>query len=121
MATLRLMRPDENANRMAEMIVYLNGSPLGTIMNNESKYFDVPEGKHALKARIDSQGSKTFKFTVPADGTKALVISTDNEANSSQPLLSGTMLDFVLAGIRLVYYFTIGHNRYLTITELKMQ
>ena len=112
------MRPDEKANQLSEMVVYLNGKPLGTIMNNETKQFEIPAGKHSLEAKIDSQGSKVKKFTTTGTDNKVFVISTDNEANSPEPLIaSGTFLDVIIGGLQLLYYFTIGHNRYLRIDE----
>ena len=121
MATLKLMRPDEKTNKLAEMVVYLNGEPLGSIKNNESKEFEIPEGPQRLKAKIDSQFSKVYKFTITASQAKTFVISTDKEANTPEPLASGSLLDFIIVPLQLLYYFTIGYNRYLTISESKLQ
>ncbi len=119
MPTLQLMRPDEKVNSLAVMEVYLNGQPLGSILNNERKEFEVPEGKHRLKAKIDSQGSNTYHFTITASAIKALVISTNKGANTPEPWMSGTMIDFIVLPLQLIYYFTIGYNSLLTIAELK--
>ena len=113
------MRPDEKSNQLAEMIVYLNDRLLGNISNNETKQFEIPAGKHRLKAKIESQGSKVHTFSIGESGAKVFVITTDNKANSPEPLLSGTFLDIFIGGLLLLYYFTIGHNRYLTINELR--
>lgn len=120
MATLRLMRPDEKTNQLAEMDVYLNGKQLGSICNNEIKVFVVSAGKHRLKARIGSQGSKEYRFSIGDAENKTFVIATDNNANSPEPLVSGTLVDFIVAPLQLLYYFIIGHNRYLTISESKL-
>src|SRR5689334_19741995 len=109
MPTLQLMRPDEKANRLAEMKVYMNGQLLGSLLNNERKTFDIPTGHHRLKAKIDSQGSQTYKFTIITLETKTLVISTNKEANNPEPLVSGTFLDFMIIPLQLLYYFTIGY------------
>lgn len=119
MPTLQLMRPDEKANQLAQMDVYLNGQLLGSLLNNESKSFEVPAGRHRLKVKTDSQGSKVFKCLLTASETKVLVISTNPEANRPQPLVSGTFLDFIITPLQLLYYFTVGHSRCLTIAELK--
>jgi hypothetical protein len=121
MAILKLMRPDEKENRLAEMVVYLNGAPLGSLLNNESKEVDIAAGQHTLKAKIGSQGSKVYKFTITTSQTKAFVLVTEKGANNPEPLVSGTLLDFIIVPLQLLYYFTIGHNRYLSISELKLK
>lgn len=121
MPTLRIMRPDERANHLAAMTIYLNGVLLSTIRNNEIKDFNLPAGKYRLKATMDSQGCKGYSFFLPNEENIELVIATDNKANNPEPLVSGTWLDFVLVPLQLLYYFVIGHNRYLNISELKMK
>lgn len=120
MAKLRLMRPDEKTNQGAEMTLYLDGKVLGTLGNNETKVFEVAEGSHKLKANIDTQGSKTHKFRIGSSETKDFIITTNNKANSPEPLVgSSVLLDAIVSAGMLLYYFTIGHNRYLTISEMK--
>lgn len=120
MAKLRLMRPDEKTNQQAEMVIYLNGKVLGTLGNNETKEFEVAEGCHKVKASIDTQGSKAHRFKIASSETKDFIISTNNEANSPEPLVgSSVLLDAIVSAGMLLYYFTIGHNRYLTISEIK--
>ena len=121
MATLQLMRPDEKTNTLAEIVVYIDGKQLGSLRNNEIKVFVVPGGKYRLKAKIDGQGSKVYRFSITDSENKAFVIATDSEANSPEPLISGTWLDFIVAPLQLLYYFIIGHNRHLTISELKVK
>lgn len=120
MAKLRLMRPDEKTNQQAEMVIYLNEKVLGTLGNNETKEFDVAEGYHKVKASIDTQGSKTHKFRIGSRETKDFIISTNNKANSPESLVgSSVLLDVIVSAAMLLYYFTVGHNRYLTISEIK--
>jgi hypothetical protein len=117
MATLKLMRPDEQSNRSAAMVVFLNGQPLGSILNGETKIFDIPAGSYKLDAKIESQGSRTRKFSISSAGLKSFVISSAAKANAPEPLLSGSFLDVFIGSLLLLYYFTVGHNRYLNIEE----
>lgn len=120
MAILKLMRPEEKVNRLAVMVVYLNGHPLGMLLNNETKEFAISAGQHKFKAKIDTQGSKVYRFSIVAAETKVFILSTDTEANRLTPFGSGTILiDIIVNAFLLLYSFTIGHNRYLTINELK--
>jgi hypothetical protein len=120
MATLKLMRPEEKVNRLAEMVVYLNGQPLGVLLNNEIKEFAIPAGQHKLKAKIDTQGSKVYRFSIVDAETKIFILSTDTEANKLAPFGSGAIfIDIIVNAFLLLYSITIGHNRYLTINELK--
>lgn len=121
MATLRLMRPDDKTNQMAEMVVYLNGEQLGILRNNETKAIEVPPGEHRLKARVESQESKVFKFPLTIGERKSLVVTTYNKESSPEPLISGTLLDFIVAPLQMLYYFIIGNNQYVAISELKMK
>lgn len=120
MAILKLSRPGEKVNQLEEMVVYLNGVIIGSIGNNQSREFEMPEGKHRLQAKIGSEGSKVYKFTIAQPQIKSLVIATNNEANNPEPLVSGSMLDFIIAPLQLLYYFIVGQNRYLTVSELKL-
>ena len=121
MPILKLMRPDEKVNQLAEMVVYLNGKPLGNLNYNESKEFNIPAGQHTLKAKMESQSSKVYFFNISPSQIRAYVIATDNEANKLEPLMSGTFLDFIIIPLQILVYFLIGHNPYITISELKQK
>lgn len=121
MPVLKLMRPDEKVNQLAEMVVYLNGKPLGCLYNNESKEFNIPAEQHTIKAKIDSQPGKVHIFNISPSQTKAFVIATDNDANKLEPVMSGTFLDFIVVPLQILLYFIIGHNRYITVSELKQK
>ena len=119
MATLRLMRSDEKTNQKAEMSVFLDGKLLGTISNGTNEDFQVPSGKHKLKVKIDSAGSKTYTFDILENETKAFILSNNKNANTFGPFGSGAVLiDFIVNGIMLLYYFTIGQNRYIKIKSV---
>lgn len=77
-----------------EMKVYLNGEQLGSISNNEIKVYEIPAEKHCLKAKIDSQGSKTYRFFVTKAENKTFVIATNNKVNAPEPLVSGQIAGF---------------------------
>ncbi|MGN6166361.1 MAG: hypothetical protein ACTHOF_17650, partial [Flavisolibacter sp.] len=120
MPALQLMRTDERTNQKAEMVLFLNGKQLGTIGNGEKKDFNIPAGFHKLSCRIDSSGSKNFSFQLKEGEVKTLVLSNNNDVNKFGPFGSGAIaIDLIVNGLLLVYYFVIGHNRYISIKELK--
>lgn len=120
MATIRLLRPFEQANRLAAMTVYIDGRPAATLINDDRIELPVPPGRHRLWVRIDSQGSRQHVFNIRDKATKTFVLSTADGANRPEPFGSGLLLaDLLVNGLILLYYFTIGHNRYLHISEQK--
>lgn len=120
MPTLQLIRTDERTNQKAEMVLFLNGKQLGTIGNGEKKSFEIPQGFHKLKARIDSSGSKSYSFKLKEDQLKTLVLSHNNDVNKFGAFAVGAIVvDLIINGLLLFYYFAIGHNRYIKIEELK--
>lgn len=119
MATLKLKRTDEITNSKAKMVVLLNGAELAVLANGENKEIPIPAGLHTLKIKIDTQGSRRMRFRIAADETKTFVLSSNKEANVLGAFGTGTiLLDLVVNGLLLLYYFTTGHNRYLKIQEL---
>ena len=118
MATLKLMRPPEKSYEHAAMNIFLNGTLLGLIGNGENKAFPIPAGSNKLKIKTGSFGSETYTFSTAPDETKVLVISNNKAANTFGPAGYGALIpDLIINGFLLLYYFTIGHNRYLTIQE----
>lgn len=119
MARLKLIRSEEKTNSLANMILILNGQSLAIIGNGEIKEFDVPAGRHKLKAKIDSYGSKNFLFSIVEKETKVFTLS-NNKANEFGAFMSGSVIaDFIVNAFLLFYYFTTGHNNYIIVKELK--
>lgn len=133
MPKLIVKRANEYMNRARKIALYIDGNKAGVIGNNKTEEFEIPEGTHTLKAKIDWLGSRDFQFSVAAGETKYVKLSGIPYAN---PILLIWAILFILnlmmsysfgknyglylaipVFIILLYYFTIGRNDYLTIKE----
>ena len=59
---LIIKRSSEWNSRLRDIGIYLDNKKIGEIRNGEFKEFDVPEGTHKLKAKIDWCRSETLDF-----------------------------------------------------------
>ncbi|MEI2738519.1 MAG: hypothetical protein V9F01_07025 [Chitinophagaceae bacterium] len=133
MAILKVKRKSEWINRVRNIGIYLDGVRLGTVSNGETAEFEIAEGAHQLKAKIDWCRSNEESFTVSAGETYSIIVSAFKYAN----VIIGAELFFLFTHIILkntqgigyiiwfavpfflcnVYYATIGYNKYLLIKE----
>jgi hypothetical protein len=108
MAKLIIKRTSDWTNIMRDLGIYLDGKKIGVIGNGELKEFDIEQGEHTLKSKIDWCGSETLNITV-----------TDNENKKIE--LSGFKLGkFILPIILIIsviYHLTLGRNKYLRFEE----
>ncbi len=133
MAKLIVKRANEYMNMTRKINLYIDGNKVGVIANNKTEEFEIPEGTHTIKAKVDWCGSRDFQFSVSTGETKYVKLSGIPYAS---PVLLTWAILFVLnlmlsfstgqnfglyftipLAIILVYYFTIGRNDYLRITE----
>lgn len=135
MATITIERSNEFTNRMREFIILIDGVQAGTIANGTTKAFTVPPGQHRLVAKIDWCSSPELLIDVKADDNSNVKVSGFKYANwligfgavilAIHFILQETMQIyygiFFLAPLffMLLYYLTLGRNKYLTLTELK--
>jgi hypothetical protein len=116
---LKLTRPPERAAEKTVMQVYINGNVAAQISNGETKEMEMSPGVHTIRLAAGSQGSKKYKLCLKENETKTLVLSTNNNVNRFGAFASGGILpDLAINGLMLLYYFTIGQNRYLKVSEL---
>lgn len=136
MAKLIIKRTSEWNNRMRDVGIYLDGEKIGVIGNGQIKEFEITEGEHQLKTKIDWCGSQTMIFSlidpetqkVQLSGFKlgkwimpiSLIISLIYFA-FGQKLELDPMLFLVLilpAGLYLIYHLTMGRNNYLRLRKI---
>lgn len=129
MSKITVTRPKEWTNRLRSYTLYLDDQKLGTVGNDEIKTFDVPPGKHKLRAKVDWCGSREQEFTVADSEMKYFRLTAFKYSKVLMPLFSAiVILHFFLrrfAGFNyliwliipgflvLIYYLTIGRYDYL--------
>lgn len=120
-------------NRLRQIGIYVDGKKIGTIANGEIKTFEIPDGNHTLKARIDWCGSREVDFLITGDEKKYFTLSGYKLAKIIFPYAIGVfILNFIInikyksdylvwlllpALVVIFYYLTIGRNDYLTLKQ----
>jgi len=133
MAKLIIKRSAEFLNSTRVIGIYLDGQKIGVISNGETKIFDINDGVHILKSKIDWCGSRDYQFMVGANETKTVLLSGFKNSKYIIPvfaLIIGfhfylkisqgiTTLSYIVipAFLALSYYYTFGRNDYLRLTE----
>jgi len=135
---LIIKRSSEWNNRMRDIGIYLDNKKIGEIGNGEFKEFDVPEGTHKLKAKIDWCKSETLDFKSSDNEIKKIELSGFKIPKWLMPISLITMLAYftipLLFNIKapifmlllilpsfayLFYYLTFSKNKYLRLKELE--
>lgn len=135
MAIIKIERSNEFTNRMREFIILIDGQQAGTIANGATKEFTVSPGQHRLAAKIDWCSSPELTIDVKEDDKSSFNVSGFKYANwligigafilIIHFILQETMQIyygiFFLAPLflMLLYYLTLGRNKYLAVTELQ--
>lgn len=133
MGKIILNRKHQWNNRLRQIGIYVDGKKIGTIANGEIKTFEVADGNHSIKARIDWCGSREADFLISGDEKKYFKLSGFRFSNLMMPvtlvlLVGGIVLrrafhiDYAVWLILpvffiLAYYLTIGRNDYLTLKQ----
>ncbi len=101
------------------IIVIADGQPLGEIVGREEiKQFKIKPGNHALEVKVDSYISDKCYFTISSEETKIYSVKIRNHSSDVDSFTSGILpLDFIVNAFILLYYFTIGQRRFITIRE----
>ena len=134
MATIKLQRTSEYVNLYRDYHIYLDGEKIGTLSNGETKEFETTDGQHSLIAKIDWCSSPTLTFYVDKLKTKQIKVGGFKYSNWTMIigfllLVLGFVLNYLFdnewsiflpipAFLLLIYYFTLGKNKYLTLKEL---
>ncbi len=104
MATLKITRTSEYANRLRKIKLILDNKELSLIANGETKDFEIAAGEHTLQAKIDWCSSNKLTFTIAEPGIKAFDLSSFAKHST-------------LGIFSAVYYITLGASKYLNLKE----
>ena len=104
MATLKIIRQSEYANRFRNIEIFLDNKELCRISNAETQAFKIAEGVHTLHAKIDWCTSNKISFSVSQNQSIAFQITSFAKHNP-------------LGVFAAIYYITFGANRYLKLEE----
>ncbi len=102
MTTITIKRPHRAINRFRKYKIFIDGTLLGTIANNETKVFTTEIiGKQTLQAKIDWCSSPNFPMELSANGHQQLLVDLhkDTAKSWSYFFYSGffiLILDFIL-------------------------
>lgn len=132
MAKITIERSNEYANYFRAIKIYIDDEYVGSISRGENVEYDVEEGAHTVRAKIDWCGSK--EYTIDAKSAEEQILKLRGYKGFKYLsilviammvlLLSGDLLSFdwlrytaeVLCVIGIgwfIYLFTFGRNNYL--------
>ena len=144
MPNLEIQRTNENKNRIRACNIYMDGNKIGSILNGETKYFDIAQGSHVFVCKMDWWSSNSVLVEFANKEIKALVVSNYKHKSWVMPLFIIMFLVFQISVPTLVpwfknnisdyvflyyliipilalliIYFTIGRKKFVTLVELK--
>jgi hypothetical protein len=133
MGMIKLQRTKDYANSLRDYIIYIDGVKAGVIANGQTKELPLEPGRHTLYCKIDWCSSPEIGFDVTGNETKNFQVGSFRNSNWIAPLSLGiVLLTFIVpdrlslyltyllipAFLLLIYYFTIGRKKYLSLTEI---
>jgi hypothetical protein len=140
MAKIKIKRTNEWNNWTRQIGVYMDNQKIGTILNGETKEFDVPSGQHTVRAKIDWCGSKNLTIQTNENEIKTVTISSFKFGRYLMPGFAGlVVLYFILKKfgdskftdiilvitlpilLLVTYYWTVGRSSYLQIKEIQTE
>ncbi len=132
MAKLIITRSSEWINRARGIKITINENEIGQISNGQTRDVELPPGDYVLRAKID-WCSGSFPFSVSENETKSVMLSSFGYSWNFMPIAAVILtivfvLQFLLKqdyavylGLSvffiMVYYLTLGRNKYLAIKE----
>jgi hypothetical protein len=133
MATIRINRKREFINLFRNYKIFIDDLQVGKVSNGEIKEFEIKEGKHIVTAKIDWCGSQEMLLNFNLNETKELKIGGFKNGNWIMPLsllilvthfllllafsFGYTAFLLIPTYLLMLYYLTIGHQKYLTLNE----
>lgn len=135
MASLKIKRNSEWANKFRSFELVVNGEVLGYIEDREIKKFEIPPGRHTLRAKLDWWGSRAIQFEINEGEEKLVEVTGFIFSGWFLPVaLLNALLYFFLYTVYainsiylaflmffflgyLVYFITFGRNDYLRLIE----
>lgn len=134
MATIIIKRSTEYLNRERNFNIFLDEKKIGTISNGETKEFETSSGYHSIVAKIDWCSSPLLRLELSPTDKKELTIGGLKNGFRNMQIAMGIIgLHFLLktafkinyteillipASLYLIYIFTLGRKKYLTLSEL---
>lgn len=134
MPILRINRKSEFFYKLRNYDIHIDGIKCGKVKNGEIKDFEVAEGKHTVRARVDWAGSEVVTLNFKEGDIKSLEVGGLKYANEF--VYTGIILfvsHFVLSylykfnyllilmGVVLIaklYFLTIGRKTYLALKKM---
>jgi hypothetical protein len=133
MGIIKVKRKSEYANLIRDYKILLDGKPIGTIADGETKEFNIEDGKHTLRATIDWCSSQDIVVYSDQGKTLNITVGSFRSAKWMFPF-SGLILGlhFVLMQFGfdytvfllypiffvLLYYISVGRKKYLSLEEI---
>ncbi|KFF13590.1 hypothetical protein N6B72_14400 [Chryseobacterium soli] len=99
MAKIIINRSSEYSNKLRSIGIYLDDKKIGDIADGESKEFEIEEGEHRLRAKIDWCRSNPINLKINSDETLRFNLSGRN------PFLA-------------LFYITFGKDQYLELIPI---
>lgn len=137
MATITVERSNEYLNYFRAIKIYIDGVYVGDVANGNKASFEVPEGEHTVRAKIDWCSSEEHTMTVMNDSEQTLkltgfkgykylsviallfvVLLLIDEDLSVVWIKQLSIALGVICFMWFLYIFTIGRNRYLTLKQM---
>jgi len=134
MATIRLKRTSELSNLIRDYKIFIDGQQVGTIANGETKDFPTTVGQHIVTAKVDWCSSPDLSVDINANQTINLKVGGFRNGQIVMPIGLGLfVLHFILSKyaefeytiflvtplfLLVLYYWTIGRKKYLTLVEI---
>lgn len=135
MAKLIIKRSSEYMNILRAIGIYLDGKKIGVISSGQTKEFDIDPGNHELKTRIDWCSSEPVTFNVAERDVQEVKLSGFKYGIWYVPIAFVSLISIMvfakdmgesvwifeivlfLIGFPLLYFLTVGSNRYLRLQK----
>ena len=139
MATIVVRRKSELNNKLREIGLYIDGEKVGTIMDGETREYEVIDGEHEVFAKIDWCGSPKVKLDTADGKLTTLNLSGFKFGKLLIPILLVLLVltlllihvfdvpflyIFWLPALTILYptyYITIGKDQYLRLNKADNQ
>ncbi|MFZ1703687.1 MAG: hypothetical protein WAT79_05040 [Saprospiraceae bacterium] len=134
MPKINIQRTTGIMNKMRDFKILVDGTQVSTISSGETNEFDISPGRHRILCKVDWCTSPEIYLDFEEQDTKYLKISNYKHENWLTPysffiiaihLILSRVFKFeflifllVPSFIIFVYYVTIGHKKYLRLTEV---
>lgn len=133
MARLIVKRKREWMNWVRDFSIVLDDKKVGSVSNGDAEEFQLTEGDHRLKVKMDWCGSETHSFSISANQTYTVKICTYKYSQLILLAEIALLVTHIIVqrryGISYIfwlviplflcslYYITLGRNSYLRIKE----